>query len=151
LYALVTQGKALSTDFSFDPLPAASVGSAHGAFLKGHDSVQLIAEIRSVLSGFKRNGVAADKVAAAKRHEILKMELEKSSAWNLAVTWSRAVAIERRSSPEDDLEAILRVTAADVDRVAREYLDLDRAVVATLTPRSSPTGVPARPVGRPES
>ena len=40
-------------------------------------------------------------------------------------------------SPDDDLARIEKVTVADVNRVARRYLDLNRAVTAVMVPRGS--------------
>jgi zinc protease len=63
------------------------------------------------------------------------------------MAWSQAVAIEGKSSPDDDLKAIERVTVADVNRVARQYLTLDTTVTAILTPQ--PSGAPISVHGRP--
>ena len=76
-----------------------------------------------------------------------KAELEKNSVSDLAMRWSEAVAVEGRGSPDEDLEAIRNVTTADVNRAARQYLDLDHAVVAVLTPQASgkPSNLTERP------
>src|SRR5262249_15546049 len=63
----------------------------------------------------------------------------------LAMEWSQAVAVEGRHSPEEDVEAIRKVTAADVNRLAKQYLDLDHAITAILTPQ--PSGKPTSPKG----
>ena len=42
--------------------------------------------------------------------------------------------------PQDDIDAIQRVTTADVNRVARKYFNLEHTVTAILTP--SPSGKP---------
>ena len=55
--------------------------------------------------------------------------------------WSNAIAVEGRSSPAEDVEAIKKVTPADVDRVARQNLDMGRAITAVLVPQ--PSGKPA--------
>ena len=39
------------------------------------------------------DGVPADLVAAAKRHEITNAELEKTSVEGVAIAWSRALAV----------------------------------------------------------
>jgi zinc protease len=137
LHDLVPRGKALSTEFSLDSLPAASVGSARAAFPKGGDSAALARDLRSVFSGPHGRGVEALAVEAAKRRLILEAEIEKSSVGGLADAWSRAVGIEGRTSPGEELEDIRKVTPADVARVAHEHLDPDVAVIAVLTPQSS--------------
>ena len=137
LFALVPQGKALFTEFSVDSLPAASVAYALAAFAKSADPSMLGAEVRKALAAVKSHGIADDMVEAAKRRAITKAELEKNSVSDLAMRWSEAVAVEGRASPDEDLDAIRKVTAADVNRVARQYLDLDHAVVAVLSPQAS--------------
>ena len=123
LYALVPGGKALSADFSLNSLPRASLGYATAAFPKGGNGASLEQQVRKVLAGYLKDGFPAELVEAAKRQEVTAAELQKNSVSGLAMAWSQAVAIEGKNSPNDDLTAIERVTAADVDRVARQYLD----------------------------
>jgi zinc protease len=59
--------------------------------------------------------------------------------------------VEGRQSPEDNLNAIGRVSVADVNRVAGKYLDLDRAIVAVLTTESSGKAVSSKTHGGMES
>ena len=49
------------------------------------------------------------------------------------------------------LQAIRRVTVADVNRVAGQYLDLDHAMVAILTPQPSGKPVSTKSFGGNES
>jgi zinc protease len=65
--------------------------------------------------------------------------------------WSNAVAIEGRQSPEDDIAAIQKVTADDVDRVARRYLNWEKAFVAVLTPQPSGKPTSSKSFGSAES
>ena len=145
LYNLVIQGKALDTGFSLDTLPAAGVGYLYGAFPKGGDSAKLVTEMRRVLSESLRKGFPAELVAAAIRSEMADAAFQKNAVDGLAMTWSEALAVEGRQSPRQDIEAFGRVTAAQVNRVARRYLDPERAVTAILTPQSS--GGPIRAKG----
>jgi zinc protease len=48
--------------------------------------------------------------------------MEQTGISGLANVWSSALAAEGRTSPNQDIEAIKRVTLADVSRVAKEYL-----------------------------
>ena len=137
LYGLVPRGKALDTDFELDPLPHASLAYATAAFPSGGDPKALEAEVRSILSEVVQHGVPADLVAAAKLQERRETEFLKNSIAGLASVWSDAVALYGLSSPEEDLTRIDRVTVADVDRVARQYLQLDRAVCAVMLPQGS--------------
>jgi zinc protease len=140
LFSLVPEGKALYTGFSLSILPKAGLGYAIAAFPKGADPSVLEKEVRKILADEVRKGISADLVEAAKRNKLTKAELQKNSVFGLAMAWSKALAVEGRQSPEDDIKAIQRVSVADVNRVAGKYLKLDEAVVAVLTPE--PSGKP---------
>ena len=151
LFALAPEGKALYAGFSLSTLPEAALGYAVAAFPKGADTSALISEVRKVLSAYLEKGFPADLVEAEKRASLTNVELKKNSISGLAMAWSQALAVEGRQSPEDNLKAIRRVSAADVNRVARKYLDLDQAVVAVLTPESSGKPVSSKRAGGVES
>jgi zinc protease len=151
LYALVPAGKALSTSFSLNGLPRAGLGYAMAAFPKGSDGTSLQEQLRIVLAAYLKDGFPAMLIEAAKRQEVTAAELQKNSVSGLAIAWSQAIAIEGKKSPDDDLKAIDHVTAADVNRVARQYLALDNAVTAILTPQPSGQPVSSVPVGGRES
>lgn len=150
-YALVPAGKSLSANFSLDVFREASLAYAETAFPKGGDGAALIEETKKILADDVKNGIPADLVEAAKRHERAEAEFQKNSVSGLAMAWSQALAVEGRTSPADDVRAIENVSAADVDRVAREYLDPDRAVTAVLTPQSSGQPVSSSAFGGKES
>ncbi len=137
LYGLAAEGKALSAGFDGMALPKAGFGYANAAFPQGQDSATLVAEMKRVIDGYVKNGISADLVEATKRHEIAEAEFRKNSISGLAREWSQALAVEGRRSPDEDIEAIKKVTVADVNRVARKYLVNDTAVVAIMTPRVS--------------
>jgi zinc protease len=143
LYGLVPKGKALSATFSYQPLPKAGIGYAAASFPAGADSTVLIDQVREILGQVVTNGVPAEMVEAQKRLEIASEQFQRNSVFDLALEWSQAIAIEGRQSPDEDLEAINRVRVEDVNRVARENLDLDHAVVAILRPQAS--GSPVSP------
>jgi len=151
LYALVPEGKALYAGFSLDSLPQAALGYAIGAFPKGDDGNKLVEEIREVLASDVNDGIPADLVAAAKRHELASAEFQKNSVSGLAMAWSSALAVEGRQSPEDDVRAIQKVTVADVDRAARKYLHLDNTITAVLTPQASGKPISSKSFGGRES
>ncbi len=151
LYELVPQGKALSASFSFDPLPKAGVGTATVTFPAGAKAAPLEKEVRAILARIARDGVAPELVEAAKLQERRAAEFEKNSIGGLATVWSEAVAVDGLDSPDQDLARLEQVTVADVNRVARKYLDLEHAVVAVLTPRGSGRPVAASGFGGQES
>jgi zinc protease len=151
LYGLVPSGKALLAAFAYDSLPKAGLGYVEAGFPDGADAETLLSEVRNILAATVAQGVPADLVEAAKRREVASAELEKNSVFGLAMSWSQAVAVEGRNSPDDDIEAIKRVTVADVNRVAKEYLDLDHAVSAILMPQASGKPVSSKSFGGRES
>ncbi|HYY23872.1 MAG TPA: insulinase family protein, partial [Candidatus Udaeobacter sp.] len=137
LYGLAAEGKALAAGFDAMALPKAGFGYAHAEFPQGQDSSALIAELKQIIDGYVKNGVPADLVEATKRHEVAEAEFRKNSIAGLAAEWSQALSVEGRTSPQDDIEAIKRVTVEDVKRVAKKYLLNDTAIIAVLTPRES--------------
>jgi zinc protease len=142
LYQLTTEGKALDTGFHLNTFSKAGLGYAVAAFPKDGRLDDVQQNLRAVLVDYVKNGFPADLVEAAKRRELASAEFQKNSVFGLSMVWSQGLAVEGRRSPEDDLKAISRISADDVNRVARHYLNLDHAVVAVLTPEAS---------GKPES
>ncbi len=151
LYGLVPEGKAVFASFSYDTLPKAGLGYAAVGFPAGGDAEALLRQLQGILGAALTNGLPEDLVEAAKRREVASVEFQKNSVSGLAMEWSDAVAIEGRSSPEDDVIAIKRVTTADVNRVARQFLDLSHAVTAILTPQPSGKAVSTKSFGGSES
>ncbi|HEY3863161.1 MAG TPA: pitrilysin family protein [Verrucomicrobiae bacterium] len=151
LYSLVPEGKALSASFSYDSLTRAGLGYAAAQFPAGADADNLVSQMSAILGDALKNGLPPDLVEAAKRREVASLEFQKNSVAGLAMAWSQAVAIEGRQSPEDDVEAIRKVTVNDVNRVAREYLDNDHAITSILSPRPSDKPVSEKGFGGKES
>jgi zinc protease len=144
LYALVPEGKALEAGFESSFLPKAGYGYATAAFPHGGDGNGLLRELKAVIERYREQGFPSDLVEAAKRREVADLEFQKNSVEGLASLWSQALAVEGRHSPEDDIEAIKRVTVADVNRVARTYLDNHTATIGVLTPRPAGKAVASR-------
>jgi zinc protease len=151
LYALVPEGKALGTEFAYSPLPKAGLAYALAAYPQGGNGQALVDEIRGVMADDLKNGVPADLVEASKRREVASEEFEKNSISGLAMEWSSALAVEGRQSPEDDIRAIQKVTVADVNRVARQYLAPTGSIVAVLTPQPSGAPVSSKSFGGTEA
>ena len=137
LYALVPEGKALYAGFSLSTLPKAGLGYAMAAFPKGADVPALVEEMKKILDEDLKKGLPSDLVEAAKRMELTKAELRKNSVFGWATAWSQAVAVEGKESPEEEVKALQHVSVEEVNRVAQKYLDLNRAIVAILTPEAS--------------
>jgi zinc protease len=137
LYGLVPQGKAIGAEFAVEPLPHAGLAYATVSFPGGTDPKALEQEVRRILARVAHEGVPAELVAAAKMQERRQTEFQKNSIAGLASVWADALALYGLQSPEQDLARIEKVTVADVNRVAREYLDLDHAVSAVMLPKGS--------------
>jgi zinc protease len=137
LYGLVPQGKAIGATFALDPLPQAGLAYAVVSFARDEDPKALEAEVRAILGKVAQHGVPAELVQAAKQQERRQTEFQKNSIEGLASVWADAVALYGLRSPDEDLQRIETVTVADVDRVARKYLDLQHAVSAVMIPQGS--------------
>lgn len=151
LYGLVPDGKALFADFEYEPLPKAGLAFALGGFPSGGDGAALQTELRQVLAKIVHDGVPPELVTAAKLQEVHTAEFEKNSIRGLATVWSEAVAVDGIASPDVYLASIDKVTVADVNRVARKYLDLAHAVTAILVPEGSGKPVASAGFGGQES
>ena len=151
LYALVPEGKALSAGFDVNVLPEAAFGYASAMFPPGGDGAGLVSAIKEIIAGYLKTGIPPALVEAAKRREVSDAEFRKNSVEGLAAAWSQALAVEGRNSPDDDIEAIRKVSAEDVNRVARDFLVNDTAVTAVLTPRPSGAQVSGKGFGGGES
>ncbi len=146
LYGMVPAGKALATEFGMaESYPKASVGFGLVAEPAQVDVTAAIAQMRQILENYATKGVPADLVDAAKRSEVAGAEFQRNSIPGLADVWSNALAAEGRKSPEEDVDALQRVTLADVNRVAKEYLTAQNSITATLRP--VPTGQPVASKG----
>jgi zinc protease len=148
LYRLAAEGKTISGGFDAVALPDAGFGYANAAFPREQDSSALITEIKRIVADYVAKGFPADLVEATKRREVAEAEFRRNSISGLAAEWSQALAVEGRNSPDDDIEAIKKVTLADVNRVAQKYLLNDNAVVVVMTPRESGEPVVASQGGR---
>ena len=93
------------------------------------------------------NGVPADLVEAAKRREIAGAEFRRNSIPGLADAWSEALAAEGRNSPDEDVDAMKRVTPEDVNRVAKQYLVDQNSITAELKPVPSGAAVASKGFG----
>jgi zinc protease len=152
LYGLVPQGKALGTDFGLDETyPKASVAFAVAAIPAGADPAPITAQVKTILAGYADKGVPAELVEAVKKSEVAGAEFQQNSISDLAATWSDALAGEGRQSPLDIVEEMKKVTLADVNRVAKTYLSVGNAVVATLKPAPSGEAASAKGFGGAEA
>src|SRR5260370_33995636 len=137
LYGLVPRGKAVAAEFALDPLPQAALAYASLSFTTGDDPKALERERRTILARVAREGVPPELVEAAKLQERSAAQFQRNNIAELATVWSEALALYGLSSPDEDLARIEQVTVADVNRVARQYLDLEHAITGVMLPRGS--------------
>ncbi|MGH9599381.1 MAG: M16 family metallopeptidase, partial [Terracidiphilus sp.] len=141
IYGMVPAGKALDAAFGIaETYHKASVGYGVVVLPAEGAAAGAVEEMRQILARYAANGVPEDLVAAAKRSEIAQAEFQRNSIPGLADVWSNALAAEGRTSPEQDIDAIRKVTLADVNRVAKEYMLNASTITAILTP--APSGQP---------
>jgi zinc protease len=151
LYDLVPQGKALATQFGLvASYPMGSAAFALAAIPPNADPAPINAAMKKILDGYAQSGVPADLVDAAKKGEIAGAEFERNSISDLASLWSQALAGEGKNSPEDDLDALKKVTLADVNAAAKKYFT-EPAIVATLKPVPSGEAVASKGFGGKEA
>jgi zinc protease len=135
LYALVPQGKALAAEFGVaETFSKAAVGFGVIALPAEADPAPVIQEMRKIIADYAAKGVPAELVDAAKRGEVAGAEFDRNSIPGLAQSWSQALAAEGRTSPEEIVTAMKQVTVEDVNRVAKQYLVDQNAIVAQLKP-----------------
>lgn len=152
VYGLTVAGKALGTGAQFAAsYPKASLAIVYGALPVGSDVAAFNTTLATVIAGYAAKGVPSELVEASKRSEIASGEYERNSISGLASTWSQAIADEGRTSPDDDIDAVRKVTVDDVNRVAKKYLDASLAVTASLIPKPSGKAVSAKGFGGGES
>jgi zinc protease len=151
LYAMVPEGKALETGFSLSTLPEAGLAYAIAVYPQGANGDELVSEVKKILADEVKNGIPPELVEAGRRHELVDAEFQRNSVSGLAMEWSDAVAVEGRDSPDQDIQAIAKASLADVNRVARQYLDPDAAITAVLTPQASGKPITSSSFGGKES
>src|SRR4051794_5842339 len=165
LFNLVAEGKALGTVFSLlETYRKASAAFALAAIPAGSDPTAITAEVKKIIADYVAKGVPADLVESSKKSAIASAEFSRNSISNLASLWSQVVAGEGHQSPAENVAAIKKVTVADVNRVAKNYLRFDQSISTVLKPTSSgeaasakgfggsekATSTPTKPVALPE-
>ena len=119
---------------------------------QGGNGDEMVNEIKKILADDVKNGLPAELIEAARRHEIVDAEFQRNSVSGLAMEWSEA---RRRRGPANRPTRIFKplpkLSAADVGRVARQYLNLEEAITAVLTPQASGKPISSSAFGGQES
>jgi zinc protease len=141
MYGLVAAGKVLQADFEdFDTHPLAGSAAAIGVVPVETKPAAAIAMLRSVIDGYRRNGVPPELVQAEKNRAIAQAEYKANSIADLGFQWSEAVAVQGLSSPDDILSAYRKVTVGDVNRVLRTYVVPEHEIVAIAAAKNAGAG-----------
>lgn len=148
IYGLVPAGKALDAGFQLgETHPKAGSAFAYAVIPTTGNAANIQQTLQSTIEKYLKDGLPGDLIEAAKRSEVASFEFERNSIPGLASVWSEALAAEGRSSPEEDVDAIQRVTVDDVNRVARQFLVKENEVTGVLTPQPSGEGVASKGFG----
>ncbi len=148
IYGLVPAGKALDAGFELgETYRKAGAAFAYAVIPTTADANAMEQTLQATVANYASKGVPVDLVEAARRSEVASFEFERNSIPGLASLWSDALAGEGRNSPEEDVEQIEQVTLEDVNRVAKEYLVNENAIVATLVPQPSGEAVATKGFG----
>ncbi len=137
LYGLVASGKALYAGFQDVESHAYATATAALSIVPVTTKAESAeADLRAVLQAYRTNGLPADLVEVAKQRAIADAQFGGNSIQGLAFEWSDAVAARGAASPDELIDAMKRVTVADVNRVFREYVNPDKAIVAYAVPKN---------------
>ncbi|HTU42337.1 MAG TPA: pitrilysin family protein [Candidatus Aquilonibacter sp.] len=148
IYGLVPAGKALDAGFELgETYRKAGSAFAYAVIPTTADAHSMEQTLEATIANYASKGVPADLVEAARRGEVASFEFERNSIPGLASLWSQALASEGRNSPEEDVEQIEHVTLEDVNRVAKQLLVNENAIVATLVPEPSGQAVASKGFG----
>jgi zinc protease len=153
LRALVDSGEALDGEWVSLPYdPEAQLAFATAALRPGADPSAMTGRLDQVVTTVAERGIPDELFQSVKRRLIADQELSRNSIASLASDWATTIAVDREPSIAREQELIANVTLADVDRVAKRYLDVSHTVVGALTPSLDATqnAPPAPPVQGPE-
>lgn len=138
LHQLGDQGLALDGEWTSMPyVTEAQLGFAIAALAPGSDPDAMVRRLEDILTNYRDHGVPPDLFASTKRQLIADQELSRNSISSLASDWADTIAVDREPSIAYEQQLIGRVTLADVDRVAKRYLDVDHAIIGSLIPSAS--------------
>ena len=145
------KGRRSTPVFSLSTLPEASLGYAVAVYPQGGNGDDLVNEIKKILADDVKNGLPADLIEAEGGMRSSTPNSKGIRFPDLAMEWSEAVAVEGRNRPTRISRPLPRPPCADVDRVARQYLEFDRPLPRFLTPQPSGKPISSSAFGGQES
>jgi zinc protease len=138
LHALADSGQALDGDWqSLNYFPEGQLCFAVAALAQGDDPDAMVHTLESIMTSYAQHGVPAELFEATKRRLIAQQELSRNSITELASDWSDTIALDGQPSIAREQQLIAAVTLADVNRVAKKYLDIHHAIIGSLTPSAT--------------
>lgn len=153
LRALVDTGEALDGSWISMPyVPESQLGFATAALRPGADASRETKRLEAIAATYAEHGVPRELFESTRRRLIAEQEISRNSVSSLASDWSTTIALDGEPSIAHEQELIAKVTLADVNRVAKRYLDPKHAIVGALTPsgRGSQAGAPSASQQGPE-
>lgn len=135
--ALVDTNEALDAGWVSMPyVPEAQLGFATAALGPSGDPAKSAQRLEGILTAYAQHGIPRELFETTKRKLITGQEESRNSIEALASDWSTTIALDREPSIAHEQQLIANVTLADVDLVAKRYLDVRHAIVGELTPSS---------------
>jgi zinc protease len=143
LRALVDTGEALDGSWISMPyVPESQLSFATAALRADGDAARETKRLEAITANYAEHGVPKELFETTRRRLIADQEISRNSMSSLASDWSTTIALDGEPSIAHEQELIAKVTLADVNRVAKRYLDPKHAIIGSLTPtaRSSQSG-----------
>jgi zinc protease len=153
LRGLVDSGEALDGEWvSLPYTPAGQLGFASAALAPNEDPAAMERRLESILAEYVQQGVPRELFESTKRRLIAAQEFGRNSTESLASDWATTIAVDGEPSIVREQHLIAAVTLAEVNAVARRYLDPRHAIAAALTPSAdaNQSEAPAPPKKGPE-
>ena len=150
LHELGDDGAALEGEWTSMPyVKEAQLGFAIAALSPGSDPDAMVKRLEGIMTNYRDRGVPAELFESTKRRLIADQELSRNSISSLASDWADTISVDHEPSIAYEQELIGRVTLADVNRVAKRYLDVNHAVIGSLTPSANASqSAPPAPAGQ---
>ena len=135
LRSLEDSGEALDAEWvSYPYFPEGQLGIAVAALGPNANPSSMTTRLEGILHQYAVHGVPPELFETTKRQAIVSQEFGRNSISSLANDWATTIALDDEPSIAREQELLAAVTLADVNRVARRYLDNNHAILGALTP-----------------
>jgi zinc protease len=138
LRSLEDSGEALDAEWvSYPYFPEGQLGIAVAALGPNANASAMTTRLEGILHQYAVHGVPQELFETTKRQAIVSQEFGRNSISSLANDWATTIALDGEPSIAREQELLAAVTLADVNRVARRYLDNNHAILGALTPSAN--------------